>query len=88
MTETQATRQEVRTEAATCQLCGRSFERPTGRRGRPQEYCDADCRTAAIDWTRFVVSLSKVAHRLTVGRIRQVRGDMWSLLNTLFNGRR
>lgn len=64
-----------------CPVCGQPYEVETGKRGRPQVYCSADCKQYASLLSWFEDKTSTI--HFTAERRRRVRGDLWRIANCL-----
>ena len=66
----------------TCSTCGKSFS-TAGDKGRPREYCSAECRRFAASFSLVQSDLQKVLPGATVEGRRAIRRRLWSLANSL-----
>lgn len=71
---------EENSRSVVCGLCGRRFEAPKGR-GRPREYCSADCREVSSAVNTLRSRVGRVQGTMTDGAWRDLRGALWRMAN-------
>ena len=71
----------VMTEERHCEVCGRPFEMRVGVKGRPQRYCDDQCREFNAALSVLMKYIDVVRERCTKASWKFVRSRLFELCN-------